>query len=380
MELVSSFEQGGSESQAVQLSHRLHQTDKFNVTLACLERKGPLLSKIDWQDAQAVPEYKLSSFYDLNFLIQVKRCATELRANNIEIVHTHDFYSNIFGMVAASVARVPVRIASKRETFSKTRRQMQVERQAYRLAHRIVVNADMVGSFLIDAGVPPQKIVTIHNGLDLERYSPVPSHRRDSVLRELGIEIGQEIKVITIVANLRSKVKGHEMFLRAAKRVKSCFESVAFVIAGEGELIDSLRLKAEELLIGEDVHFLGRCTRIPELLGVSDICVLSSVSEGFSNAILEYMAAGKPVVATRVGGAHEAVVDGETGYLVKSGDEETMSERLLQLLRNTAIAEKFGREARKVAEERFSVSFQLEKTVALYDRQIVERNKVRSYV
>lgn len=380
LELIGSFEVGGSESQAVQLSRGLQRSGRFNVTVACLERQGPLISKIDWQEPSGIPEYRLSSFFDLNFLAQVRKCAIHLRAEKIDVVHTHDFYSNIFGMISAFAARVPVRIASKRETFSKTLRQMQVERQAYRVAHRIVVNADLVGRFLVDSGVPTRKVITIHNGLDPTCYYSIPLGARESMRRDLGIDVSSEKKLVTIVANLKSIVKDHDTFLRAAKRVRSQYKSVAFAIAGEGNLMDALRARAAHLGIENDVHFLGRCTRIPDLLSVSDICVLSSISEGFSNAILEYMAAAKPVVATRVGGAAEAVVEGETGYLVASGDDETMAARLLQLLRDPSLAERFGQEGRGIVQDRFSVSVQLEKTLGMYERLLSERNRIRSFV
>ena len=150
---------------------------------------------------------------------------------------------------------------------------------------------------------------------------------------------------------------------------------MAFAIAGEGELIDSLSARAAELKIVDDIHFLGRCSRVPDLLAASDICVLSSISEGFSNALLEYMAAGKPVVATRVGGAAEAIIEGVTGYLVESDDDETMSARLLELLGNPELAKRFGDEGRRTARERFSVSAQLEETHRLYDRLLLDTNK-----
>ena len=123
-------------------------------------------------------------------------------------------------------------------------------------------------------------------------------------------------------------MKDHPTFLRAAKRVHEAVPEAAFVLAGEGRLTDSLRALAAELGLARDAFFIGRCSRIAELLAVSDVCVLSSKAEGFSNSILEYMAAARPVVVTNVGGAREAVAEGETGYLVEAGDDETMAARI----------------------------------------------------
>ncbi|HEY0408258.1 MAG TPA: glycosyltransferase, partial [Pyrinomonadaceae bacterium] len=114
------------------------------------------------------------------------------------------------------------------------------------------------------------------------------------------------------------------------------------------------------------VFFTGRCGRVAELLAVSDVCVLSSKAEGFSNSILEYMAAARPVVATDVGGAREAVIEGETGYLVPAGDAALMAKRIVSLLKDTERARAMGEHGRSTIERRFSCEAQLETTLNLY--------------
>ena len=114
--------------------------------------------------------------------------------------------------------------------------------------------------------------------------------------------------------------------------------------------------------------FTGRCASVPDLLAASDICVLSSQAEGFSNSILEYMAAGRAVVATDVGGASEAIVEGQTGYLVKSGDDRTMAERIISLLKDPDKRRAMGAGGRRLVEQRFSCETRLANTVTLYKR------------
>ena len=257
-------------------------------------------------------------------------------------------------MASAFYARVPVRIASKRETQSKTGKQMLLERQAFRLAHKILANADAVKDFLVETGVPKEKIVTIYNGLDLERLKISKDLRREEILAEFNLPT--DFQFVTIVANLRSDVKNHRMFLRAAKKVSEKIENVGFVLAGEGELTDELKDFARELNIEDKTFFTGRCNKVAELLSVSDVCVLSSRSEGFSNSILEYMAASKPVVATNVGGASEAIVEGETGFLVESDDDESLANRLIELLENPQKAKKMG-EKGKIENRRKFLTF-----------------------
>lgn len=156
------------------------------------------------------------------------------------------------------------------------------------------------------------------------------------------------------------------MFLRVAQKVLRKFPATHFVLAGEGELKASLENTAKDLQIEKNTHFIGRCAQVPELLLVSYACVLTSFAEGFSNSILEYMAAGKPVVATNVGGAAEAIIENETGFLIESGDDETMANRLIELLENEDKAARFGETAKKIVEENFSLENQLNKTLELY--------------
>src|SRR4029077_13351947 len=113
LHIIDSFEQGGSERLALQLVRQLHQSGRCQVRLACLQNKGSLRSEADRLGLGEIPEYSLTSFYDRNFVSQLRRLARFLKENEIDVVHTHDFYTNIFGMTAAALARVPARIAYK---------------------------------------------------------------------------------------------------------------------------------------------------------------------------------------------------------------------------------------------------------------------------
>ena len=164
------------------------------------------------------------------------------------------------------------------------------------------------------------------------------------------------------------------MFLRAAARVRAAIPDAAFVIAGEGKLMAGLRELTAQLGLERDVFFIGRCEKVAELLSVSDLCALSSTSEGFSNAILEYMAAARPVVVTDVGGAREAVIDGETGYIVAAGDSEQMAERMIELLRDPKRARAMGVRGRSLIEEKFSCEGHLANTLELYSEMLERRS------
>ncbi len=366
LHMIDSFEQGGSERLALQLVRQLHESGRCRVRLACLQNKGSLRGEADRLKLGEIPEYPLTSFYDRNFVTQLRRLARFLKENEIDVIHTHDFYTNIFGMTAAAMARVPARVAYKGETDGfRTSGQKRLERGAFRLAHRVVANADAVRRQLIREGVAAEKVVTHYNGLDLERVKPQRSATRQEILAMLGLP---ERRLVTIVANLQHPVKDHPTFLRAAARVRATIPDVAFVIAGEGKLMASLRELTARLGLERDVLFIGRCEKVADLLSVSDVCALSSTAEGFSNAILEYMAAARPVVVTDVGGAREAVVEGQTGYIVAAGDDQQMAERMIELLIDPKRARAMGERGRSAVEEKFSCKQHLANTLELYSR------------
>jgi glycosyltransferase involved in cell wall biosynthesis len=366
LQLIGSFHQGGSERQAVQLTSLLHSDKNFKIFVATLNKDGVLLDEIARLDLSEIPEFKLTSFYDKNFFEQIRKCVRFLRENNIEIIHTHDFYTNIFGMAAARLAGTRFKVASKRETGGmRSKAQRFVEKLAFRQADKIVANSKAVKDYLTSEGISPEKIELIYNGLDLERFKTLATDKRQ-ICQKIGLPFNESIKFVTLVANLRHRVKNQPMFLRAAQKVIRKFPNVHFVLAGEGELKAELEKLAEDLKVRQNTHFIGLCREIPELLYVSYTCVLTSFYEGFSNSILEYMAAGKPVVATNVGGANEAIIENETGFLVEPDDDDALANRLLELLQDEEKARKFGLAGKKIAAERFSCERQLQLTLKLY--------------
>lgn len=364
--IIDSFEQGGSERQALQLLRQLRQTGECNVHLACLQDRGSLRVEAEQLDIGEIHEYPLTSFYNLNFARQLRKLVAYLKEKQIDVVHAHCFYTNIFGMTGAFLAGVPARITSKGETGLRTPMQNLVERISFRLAHRVIANCLVVQNQLINEGVNPKRVIQHYNGLDLDRLKVSDGLTQSAARAMFGLPQDSR-RFVTIVANLRNPVKDHPMFLRAAARVRAAVPDAAFIIAGEGELMPGLQRLASELGIAEDVHFVGRCDDVASLLFASNVGVLSSKSEGFANAILEYMAAGLPVVATNVGGAREAIIEGETGYIVSSGDDETMAARIIQVLADNEAARVMGARGKAVAAEKFSSNLHLQNTLELYN-------------
>lgn len=369
--LLNSFDQGGAEGQILLLTRLLLEGGRYRPHLACLRRGGVLLDEALRLGVGPIPEFPLTGFYNRNMAVQLRRFAGFLREREVDVIHTDGFYTNIFGLTGAKLAGVRGRVGFRGETAGwRTPAQDMIERLSFRLASVIHANSEAVRQYLLARGVSDRRIRVVYNGVDTERLKPAKPEgpeRRAALLESLGLPPDESRRFITIVANMRHEVKDHPMFLRAAQQVRASVPEAAFVLAGEGELIPSLQDMAAKLGLADATFFIGRCDNIPALLSVSDICALSSKAEGFSNSILEYMAAARPVVVTDVGGAREVVQHGASGYLVQSGDHEAMAAHLISLLQNPAEAREMGQRGRQIVEQKFSTAVQLERTQEMYD-------------
>jgi len=380
LHLIDSFNQGGSENQGLQLVRLLTGTGRYRVLVACLNKDGPLRSKIERLDIGDIPEYKLTGFYNLRTLRQLRRFTAYLKQQQVAILQTHDFYSNVFGMWAAALAGVPVRIAARRESSGiRSAAKRALERFSYRAATRVVANCEEVKRQLVAEGVSASKIEVVYNGVDASRIGRSRLAARRVIAASFGLPTDPGRRFITIVANLRLSIKDHPTFLLAAQTISEAVPQAAFVVAGEGELMGSMRTLARQLGIAGKTFFLGRCCNVPELLSITEIGVLSSICEGFPNAVLEYMAAGCPVVATDVGGIGEAVVDGQTGYLVKASDHKAMARQIIGLLQDSQRARAMGSLGQQIVRQKFSAEGQVKAIAALYERLSPNRRSVRLY-
>jgi glycosyltransferase involved in cell wall biosynthesis len=216
---------------------------------------------------------------------------------------------------------------------------------------RVMANSEEAKRIAVEAeNVPAAKVDVVYQGVDMELFKP---GRGDaSVADRLGVPASAT--VVGIVANLRP-VKDIPLFLRAAGVVASSVRDVAFLVVGSGEQRLELERIATDAGIQDRVFFSRGQGRVIDYLARMSIGCLTSLSEGFSNAILEYMAVGLPVVATDVGGNREAIVDGQTGYLVRDRTPEAFAQPLLRLLRNEDERREMGSKAFARCAEHFEL-------------------------
>jgi glycosyltransferase involved in cell wall biosynthesis len=364
LQLFTSLSLGGMERQTLQLVRLLQERGCYEVLVASLSPTVALRVELERLGHCDFPVYQLLVFRNPKAALQVIRFARFLQRHAITILHTHDFYTNTFGMAAGMLARVPMRVCSRRELDVFTRQQRRVEHVAYRASHCVAANCDFLREQLIREGLPRERIRVLPNGIDPARALGSREETRSSLLNWLGLS--PEAQVVSMVANLHNARKDHATFVRAADRLRREFPSAVFVVAGNGEPGEALRADGQSLLEQRRLLFLGSCQRIADLLLVSDICVLSSHSEGLSNAVLEYMAAARPVVASDVGGIRELVVEDRTGYLVSPRDPSRLADRIAFLLRHPERANLMGEAGRARVYERFSLTGQSDAVHRIY--------------
>jgi L-malate glycosyltransferase len=361
------FAIGGTERHVASLADGLDYS-RFDLEFGCLRRSGEFLTQLEARGLQ-VHEYAVRRLYGARTLAQQLRFAQHLRRRRIQIMHSYNFYPNVFAIPAARLARTPVVVASIRDTGAHlTQRQRKVQRLACRLADHILVNAEAVRHWLTAEGYDPRRISVIRNGLDLSRFTPGED---GSLRRELAIP--EAAPIVAMLSRL-SRMKGVEDFLDAAATVASRFESVRFLVIGDNINPDGsayrreLEERAARLGLASRIIFTGFRLDVPRLLSAVAVSVLPSLSEGLSNTILESMAAGAPVVATRVGGSAEALEDGVDGLLVPPRDPAALSRAIVWVLEHPEEARALGRRARTRVAEEFSLARMIRETECLYAR------------
>lgn len=371
---VNGFGMGGTERHVVNVGRAIDRT-RFDLHLGCFRRWGHFLEEIE---SRHVPiwEYPIDSLHNAGTLRAQLRFARDLRRLRIRIVHAYNFYPNVFALPAARLARIPLVLASIRDTgVYQTTNQKRAQRLMCRLAHCIVVNAEAVRQWLVEEGFRRDNIVVIRNGVDLSRFEKRGDGPR--LRRELGIPQGAPI--VAVVTRLH-ELKGLDYFLQAAAAVAGRYPDVRFLIVGdryglkdrmvvrEDAYQAELECLAAHLGIAHRVVFSGFRLDIPELLAEVAVSVLPSLSEGLSNSLLESMAAGVPVVATRVGGSPEAVEDGVSGLLVPPRDAAALAEGMNALLGDAALARRLGEAARRRIADHFSLESMTRELERLYLR------------
>jgi glycosyltransferase involved in cell wall biosynthesis len=327
---IDSFDIGGTELNAVRTVEALDR-QRFQVTIFHFHETGPLRERYEALGLQLL-HLPIGPLYSLRTAAQGVRFMRLLRREGIEIVHTHDLYTNIFAAPWAHLAGCRV-IASRRWLDAAPRAGLlALNRWTYRFAHRVVVNSALVARLLVESErVPAAHVVELPNFLEERAFRHVTAEAHTARRRSWGV--AQGAFVIGTVARL-APIKNHAMLLRALSQLD---EDVHAVLIGDGPSRGELEELARALHVEQRVHFTGQLVETENLHQFFDVSVLASRSEGSPNSVIEALAAGCPVIATPVGGVPEVVVDGQTGLLVGVDQPAALAASVRELRRDAAL-------------------------------------------
>jgi glycosyltransferase involved in cell wall biosynthesis len=383
--VIGTLDIGGAETQLVEMVRHLDR--RFEPVVCCLAAPGPLAARLE---EAGVPVITIGlrrpkrGYWRLlpaavRMPFDLARFAQCVRRQRPLIVHGVLLHAYLLGAFAGRLVGVPVIVAGRRSLshFKRDRPFVRlVERVANRCTDLIIANSEAVRRDTIESErVSPDKVVVIHNGLDLDRYARVSTEATDALRRDLALGPGP---VVIVIANLIA-YKGHEYFLRAWAEVRRQWPDATALLVGDGPVRAAREADARALGIAANVRFLGTRRDVPALLAAADVLVHPSLEEGFCNALIEAMAAGKPVVATDVGGNGEAVVHGETGLIVPARDAQALAAAMIDVLQRPDRGAALGRAGRLRASDRFARSRMVAQYEAVYD-DLLARRESHSHV
>jgi glycosyltransferase involved in cell wall biosynthesis len=297
---------------------------------------------------------------DLGAAWRLARLIKQLRP---DVIHAHDPHGVAMAGIALSMSTLPSPpplLASRRVDFHL--KGSSLSRWKYRQVDCFICASEAIRQILIADGVPEERTVTVHEGIDLERVEAAPPAK---LHEELWLP-----HHAPVVGNVAALVphKGQRYLIEAAALVVRQVPDARFVIAGDGELRQALERQIKEHHLEKHVLLVGFRPDVLSVHKAFDIFVMSSVTEGLGTSLLDAMACGKPVVATSAGGIPEVVADGETGLLVPPRDHPALSEAIVRLLTDAPLRERLGAAGLERVRERFSAERMVRETLGVYAR------------
>jgi glycosyltransferase involved in cell wall biosynthesis len=281
------------------------------------------------------------------------------------VVHAHDLWANLMAVPAARLAGAPLVLSSQRDLahlWWYTPFRTRIIRRVHRWSSFIIANSTAVRNLLVDDfRIPEERVCVIRNGVNLDRFLAKSGDRQ-----KLLPGVDPQAPLVITVGNMHSRVKGHYELVEAVRSIRDPFPNAKFLIVGDGEERPRIERAAQQAGVGDMFVFLGQRADIPDLLSCCDLFVLPSLAEGLPNAILEAMASGLPVVATRVGGIPEIIEDGRTGLMVPPKDPKALAEAIMRVLRDAEFATMLADSGQERVHSEFSFHRAVESLNHLY--------------
>jgi glycosyltransferase involved in cell wall biosynthesis len=369
--LITSTNVGGAEKAVLQLIRNLDRQE-FKIYVCSIKKPGAFAKAFA---AEADGFFSLNLAENggitalINFIPGLLLLIRLLRRTSPAILHCFLFRANLLGRIAGSITGVPVIISSIRVIETGSLFKNVFDRLTAVLTDKYIAVSDAARDYTIKhSKISSRKIITIYNGIESRNtYLEPPVSRRDIAVDENDI-------VLALIGRLH-KQKGHLLLLKALPFILPEAPRIKVIFCGEGEEETFLRGMVENMGLAGHVRFLGIIENASRILPLVDILVLPSHWEGMPHVVLEAMAAGRPVVASRIEGLDELVEDGKTGLLFLSGDPRSLAEALLKLINNSELARNLGKAARERVMKKFQLKETVQNTVRLYQKLLAEKLK-----
>lgn len=361
--------EGGAEVSLKQLIERLDRK-RFELAVAA-PADAPYLKDLMTKQVRHISvRYNWKKYglvwpllWDLAMLLRV------VNVYRPDIIHTNTRVTNLMGGLIY-LLRPMMPAFSSVKVINHVRDKDPLPRWKFRLigaCDQAISNSHQVKDFLVQGGVPAEKIEVIYNGVDLLEFRKLTKQDKD-----IEVSRHKNRPTITFIGQIYPR-KGLNFLIDALVGVKRDFPDVVLRVVGRDPTDDQRHIKAyqkqlKDLGIADQVEWLGYRQNIAEILAQTDVFVLPALEEPFGRVLIEAMAMEVPVVATKVGGIPEIVVDGVTGWLVPSRDANELAGRIVQLLRDASMRAEFGRRGRKIVEERFSLERHVKGVEGMYNR------------
>ncbi|MGQ9671488.1 MAG: glycosyltransferase family 4 protein [Desulfosoma sp.] len=381
LRIIARLNIGGPAIHVVYLNARLDPARFESLLVSGTENpgEGSMLDYALFHGVQpiVVPEIVGEATFKPRDLKALAKLYRLIQREQPQIVHTHTAKAGFLGRLAARMARVPVilhtyhgHVLHGYYSPFKTHLLRWMEKALARITDGIVAVSVQVKNDLVAYGIASaDKITVISLGFDLDPFLSCQQYK-GAFLRELGLD--DSTPLVGIVGRI-FPIKNHRLFLESAAIVSSKAPAARFVIVGDGNLRSEMENCARELGISERVIFTGWRRDMPSIYADLDVLVVSSNNEGTPVSAIEAMAAGRPVVATRVGGLPDIITDSENGYLVPPRDPEALAGAVLRLLQEPELASRMGQTGQTMARERFAVRRLITDTEAFYLKLLNEK-------
>jgi glycosyltransferase involved in cell wall biosynthesis len=360
LHVMSKLPVGGVENQLL-MTLENYDRIKLNPLVCSLLDKGEIGKEIEDAGIEVVSLNKLKHRFDWSIVRDIYRL---IKKRNIIIVRTHQYHANLYGRLAAWLANVPCIIASVHNVYTRDRKLHRriMNKFLSRFTDKVVAVSETVKHDILKYdGLSEDKVMVIYNGIDNARFSDMDGN---VIRREFNIS--SDVPVVGTIGRLTFQ-KGLKYLIEAISVIKKKFPRIMLLIVGDGPMKDELQNYAKTLGLNEHVIFTGSRRDVPALLAAMDIFVLPSLWEGLPNALLEAMAAGKPIIATDIPPVREVIYSEDIGILVPAGDSTTIASSIELLLNNNILAENLGKNARERAFSHFDIKTTVERYTNLFE-------------